>query len=64
MWDEGGGPVVGERRLGRVIKENLEDKLSDAILDGELGPAETAVVDVDDDGIVVKTKSPFTVAST
>ncbi|MCH7802258.1 MAG: ATP-dependent Clp protease ATP-binding subunit, partial [Chloroflexi bacterium] len=64
LCDKGFDPVFGARPLRRVIQDNLEDKLSDAILAGDLGPADTAVVDVDDDGIVVKTKSPFTVAST
>ena len=41
----------------------MEDKLSDAILAGELGPADTAIIDVDDNGIVVKSESPFSVVS-
>lgn len=64
LCDKGFDPVFGARPLRRVIQDNLEDKLSDAILAGELGPADTAVVDIVDDAIVVKTKSPFTVAST
>ncbi len=64
LCDKGFDPVFGARPLRRVIQDNLEDKLSDAILAGELGPADTAVVEVEDDDIVVKTRSPFTVAST
>jgi len=64
LCDKGFDPIFGARPLRRVIQDNLEDKLSDAILAGELGPADTAVVDIQDDAIVVKTKSPFTVAST
>ena len=64
LCDKGFDPVFGARPLRRVIQDNLEDKLSDAILAGELGPADTAVVEVEDGDIVVKTRSPFTVAST
>ncbi|HIM90192.1 MAG TPA: ATP-dependent Clp protease ATP-binding subunit [Dehalococcoidia bacterium] len=64
LCDKGFDPVFGARPLRRVIQDNLEDKLSDAILAGELGPADTAVVEVEEDDIVVKTRSPFTVAST
>ena len=64
LCDKGFDPVFGARPLRRVIQDNLEDKLSDAILAGELGPADTAVVEVEDDDIVVKPRSPFTVAST
>ncbi|MDP6512694.1 MAG: ATP-dependent Clp protease ATP-binding subunit, partial [SAR202 cluster bacterium] len=64
LCDKGFDPVFGARPLRRVIQDNLEDKLSDAILAGELGPADTAVVEIEEDAIVVKTRSPFTVAST
>ena len=56
--------MFGARPLRRVIQDNLEDKLSDAILAGELGPADTALVEVEEDDIGGKTRSPFTVAST
>jgi ATP-dependent Clp protease ATP-binding subunit ClpC len=64
LCDKGFDPLFGARPLRRVIQDNVEDKLSDAILAGDLGPADTAVVEVEDDAIVVKTRSPFPVAST
>ena len=63
LVEKGYDPIFGARPLRRVIQDNLEDKLSDAILAGELGPADTAIIDVEDDGIVVKAESPFSVAS-
>ena len=63
LVEKGYDPIFGARPLRRVIQDNLEDKLSDAILAGELGPADTAIIDVDDDGIVVKADSPFSVVS-
>ena len=63
LVEKGYDPIFGARPLRRVIQDNLEDKLSDAILAGELGPADTAIIDVEDDGIVVKTESPFSVVS-
>lgn len=64
LCDKGFDPVFGARPLRRVIQDNVEDKLSDAILAGELGPADTAIVDLEEDEIVIKSRSPFTVAST
>ena len=64
LVEKGYDPLFGARPLRRVIQDHIEDKLSDAILSGELGPADTAIVDVDDDQLYVKVESPFTVAST
>ncbi len=63
LVEKGYDPLFGARPLRRVIQDNLEDKLSDAILAGELGPADTAIIDVENDGIVVKSESPFSVVS-
>ena len=63
LVEKGYDPIFGARPLRRVIQDNVEDKLSDAILAGDLGPADTAVIDVDDDSIVVKSESPFSVVS-
>ncbi len=63
LVENGYDPIFGARPLRRVIQDNVEDKLSDAILAGELGPADTAIIDVDDNGIVVKSESPFSVVS-
>ena len=63
LVEKGYDPIFGARPLRRVIQDNLEDKLSDAILAGELGPADTAIIDVDDEGIAIKVESPFSVVS-
>ena len=63
LVENGYDPLFGARPLRRVIQDNVEDKLSDAILAGDLGPADTAIIDVVDDGIVVKSESPFSVVS-
>ena len=63
LGEKGYDPQFGARPLRRVIQENVEDRLSDAILGGELNPGDTAVIDTsDDDGIVVKTQSPVPLA--
>ena len=46
-----------------MIQDTVEDKLSDSILNGELGPADTAVIDVDDEGINVLIESPLPTTS-
>ena len=64
LVEKGYDPIFGARPLRRVIQDHVEDKLSDAILGGQLGPADTAIIDVDDeDSLVVRAESPFTVAS-
>lgn len=54
----------GARPVRRLIQDQVEDKLSDAILDGSLNPGDTAVVDLNDDGdIFIKAESPVPAAS-
>ena len=60
MVDKGYDPIFGARPLRRVIQDHVEDKLSDAILRGDLGPADTAIVDMDGEGeVVIRSESPF-----
>ena len=58
LAEKGYDPQFGARPLRRVIQDNVEDRLSDAILGGELKPGDTAVIDVEDEEVVVKSKSP------
>ena len=62
--EKGYDPLFGARPLRRVIQDHVEDKLSDAILDGSLNPGDTAVVDLEDDELVAKAQSPLPIAST
>ena len=69
LVEKGFDPQFGARPLRRVIQDHVEDKLSDAILGGELSPGDTAVVDVEDqDGdeggsLLVTSQSPVPMAS-
>ena len=63
LVEKGYDPLFGARPLRRVIQDNVEDKLSDAILEGSLGPGDTAMINVVDDDIAVETQSPMPVAS-
>jgi ATP-dependent Clp protease ATP-binding subunit ClpC len=69
LVDKGFDPMFGARPLRRVIQDHVEDKLSDAILAGELGPGDTAKVDVEDvdgdedGGLRVQSQSPVPAAS-
>ena len=66
MADGGYDPLFGARPLRRMIQDNVEDKLSDEILSGNLNPGDTAYIDLaddDDGGLVVKAQSPVPVAS-
>ena len=64
LVEKGYDPLFGARPLRRIIQDHVEDKLSDAILAGDLGPADTAIIDIQDDALFVKAESPFSVAST
>ena len=57
LCEKGYDPTFGARPLRRVIQDNLEDKLSDAVLSGALNPAETAVIDIADNEIVINARS-------
>tara|TARA_B100000029_G_scaffold428633_1_gene438630 strand:- start:817 stop:1317 length:501 start_codon:yes stop_codon:yes gene_type:complete len=57
LAEEGYDPLFGARPLRRVIQDHVEDKLSDKLLSGEIGPADTAVIDADKDGILITTES-------
>ncbi len=63
LSEKGYDPTFGARPLRRVIQDNLEDKLSDAILGSMVNPGDTAVIEVSEDEIVVKADSPVPVGS-
>ena len=62
LAEKGFDPKFGARPLRRVIQDNVEDKLSDAVLGGVLSPGDTAVIDVSDSDVVVTAKSPLEAA--
>ncbi len=62
LSEKGFDPKFGARPLRRVIQDNVEDKLSDAVLGGALGPGDTAVIDVADGDIVATVRSPLEAA--
>lgn len=58
LGEKGFDPVLGARPLRRLIQNEVEDALSDALLSGNIKAGDIAVVDLDSDGkIFVKTKS-------
>ncbi len=56
LGEKGYDPVFGARPLRRVIQNELEDRLSEALLEGRFGPADTVLIDVTEGGEVVITK--------
>jgi ATP-dependent Clp protease ATP-binding subunit ClpC len=64
LGENGYDANFGARPVRRLIQDQVEDKLSDAILNGSLNPGDTAIIDLDDDGdIFVKADSPVPAAS-
>ena len=64
LSEKGYDPQFGARPMRRLIQDHLEDKLSDAIIAGELSPGGTAMVDIneDEDGLVVHAKEAVAIA--
>ena len=58
LGEQGFDPVLGARPLRRVIQNEVEDTLSDELLSGRLNDGDTAVVDVEDEKIVIRAKVP------
>ena len=58
LGEKGFDPVLGARPLRRVIQNEVEDTLSDELLSGRLNDGDIAVVDVEDDKIVIRSKVP------
>ncbi|HXH21992.1 MAG TPA: ATP-dependent Clp protease ATP-binding subunit [Dehalococcoidia bacterium] len=56
LGEKGYDPVFGARPLRRVIQNEIEDRLSEALLEGRFGPGDTVLIDVSDAGEVVLTK--------
>ena len=53
LGEKGYDEVFGARPLRRVIQSMVEDKLSDSLLRGNFRSGDTAIVDVENDEIVV-----------
>ena len=43
-------PILGARPLRRLIQNEVEDRMSDVLLGGDIGEGDTAIVDLDEDG--------------
>ncbi len=58
LGEKGFDPVLGARPLRRLIQNEVEDKLSDELLGGNIAEGDTAIVDLDEDGkVCVKVRS-------
>ncbi|MBI2885573.1 MAG: ATP-dependent Clp protease ATP-binding subunit, partial [Chloroflexi bacterium] len=54
LGDKGYDESFGARPLRRLIQDTVEDKLSEAILEGKFAPGDTITVDVEEDQIVLR----------
>ena len=54
LGEKGWDPTFGARPLRRVIQNEIEDKLSDALLRGEFNSGDTLKVDYDGENIVIR----------
>ncbi|MCP4140946.1 MAG: ATP-dependent Clp protease ATP-binding subunit [Chloroflexi bacterium] len=56
LGEMGYDPEMGARPLKRVIQQQVEDPLSDALLAGRFGEGDTILVDLDDGGEIILVK--------
>ena len=54
LAEDGYSPEYGARPLRRKIQSEAEDKIAEAMLDGIVSEGDTALVDVEDDKLVIK----------
>ena len=54
LAEEGFDPEFGARPLRRVVQQEVEDTLSDAVLAGRFEEGDTVIIDVKDDEIVLR----------
>ncbi|PKB79968.1 MAG: NDP-hexose 4-ketoreductase [SAR202 cluster bacterium Io17-Chloro-G9] len=54
LGEKGFDPVLGARPLRRLIQAEVEDSLSDEVLSGRLQPGDVALIDFEDDSILVR----------
>lgn len=64
LAEKGFDPVFGARPLRRLIQNEVEDALSDEVLGGNLKDGDVAVVDFEDDKIVIRIKGKAVESST
>ncbi|MBM3933573.1 MAG: ATP-dependent Clp protease ATP-binding subunit [SAR202 cluster bacterium] len=55
--NKGYDPLFGARPLRRVIQDEVEDRLSDALLDGRFKTGDTALIDIENEVLTVKAKA-------
>jgi ATP-dependent Clp protease ATP-binding subunit ClpC len=54
LGDHGYDQVFGARPLRRLIQNEVEDRLSEAVLDGRFQAGDTVVIDCEEDSIILK----------
>ena len=57
LGEKGFDPVLGARPLRRLIQNEVEDALSDEVLSGRLDTGDVALIDVEEDEIVIRNKN-------
>jgi ATP-dependent Clp protease ATP-binding subunit ClpC len=62
LGDKGYDPVFGARPLRRVIQNEVEDRLSESFLLGEFALGDTVQIDVSEESLVLRTKTPAALA--
>ena len=63
LGEKGYDPVFGARPLRRVIQNELEDRLSEALLEGRFGPGDTVLVDCEGGEIILSKQEAPALAS-
>jgi len=58
LGENGFDPVLGARPLRRLIQDEVEDRLSDALLAGRIEAGDVAIVDMEEGSIIIRSRTP------
>ena len=63
LAEKGYDPSFGARPLRRLIQSEVEDKLSEDLLGGKLHSGDTAILDMENEGTIIKVAEPAALPS-
>ncbi len=58
LADRGQAPGQGARRLRRTVRRELDDRLSNLLIDGQIGPGDTVVIGTEDGELDIQVRMP------
>jgi ATP-dependent Clp protease ATP-binding subunit ClpC len=63
LADRGYRPELGARRLRRTVQRELDNRVSNLLIDGQIGPGDTVVVGTEDGDLDIQVRMPVPAAA-